>query len=185
MKAKSLYIALLGLIAIIVLAGGFGYYVSHARLADKISQLETTSAEIAATREARSDLQSLEAAYQEARPLEEQAADILPEEKRQSEVTARIFQMIESAGLSSDAISFQSTDGVPDRTTQTDSGPLNNVLAMPANFTVQGTYPELLLFLENVERQQRLMQVTALDISRSEEGEQLSFRVQLEVFLKS
>lgn len=185
MKAKSLHYTLLSIIGMALVAGIGGYYLGHQQLDEKIDTLKELNSDIVAARETRSRLEGLEQTYEEARSLEDKSERILPEEKQQSEVTSRIFAMIDDAGLSSEDISYRGTNGVPNRTTQTDDGPLDDVLVMPADFTIEGTYPELLVFLESVERQERLMQVTSLNISRPEDKDELTFNVELEVFLRS
>lgn len=188
MIPQKLFYILLGLIVIIVLGGGAGYYFGHVWLSEKIDELEGLRAEAIVAQEELDRLQELEIAYEDIQELEEKTNRILPEDKLQSEVASQIFAMIDGAGLNGGSISFQSTGGIPGRTTQTDEGSLNEVLVMPVNFSVSGTYQELLLFLDNVERQERFMQVTSLNINRggddSADG-QLNLSIQLEVFLKS
>lgn len=188
MSPQKLFYVLLGLIAVIVLGGGAGYYYGHVWLSEKIDQLESLRAEAVVAKEEVDRLQELELVYGDIQELEEKTDRILPEEKLQSEVASQIFAMIDGAGLDGGGISFQSTSGIPDRTTQTDEGSLDEVLVMPVNFNVSGTYQELLLFLDNVERQERFMQVTSLSINRSSSDDtdgQLNLSIQLEVFLKS
>ena len=188
MTPQKLFYIMLGLIGFVVVGGGAAFYFGHNQLADKTNQLERLRAESIVAQEELERLQQLEGAYDDLEELEDKTGRILPEDKLQSEVASQIFAMIDGAGLDGGGISFQSTSGIPDRTTQTDQGTLDEVLVMPVSFRVSGTYQELLLFLDNVEMQERFMQVTSLNINRSGDDDasgQLSLNIQLEVFLKS
>lgn len=183
MNPKQLYFGLLGLIALIVLGGVGTYYLSHQSLSAKITHFSELNVDIGLQNQRLRELRELETAYAAAAPTAEKTGRILPSEKLQSEVSAQIFAMIRSAGLSSDTLSYQPTTGLPGGSTQTTATDVAGVLVMPVTFSVGGSYEQLLRFLDNIEHQERLMQVQALDIARSAE-EDLSFNIQLEVFLQ-
>lgn len=188
MSPKNTFYILCGLIGLVVVGGGAGFYLAHAQLANRIDEMRLAQAEAAVASEEIERLQQLEEAYSDAQELESKVDRVLPDEKRQSEVANVVFAMIEGAGMEGSGLSFEGTDGIPDRTTQTDEAPLDDVLVMPITFNVTGTYQQLLVFLDNVERQERLMQITSLSINRTgdeEEGGQLDLSIELEVFLQS
>lgn len=185
MTPKIMYYILLAIISVLIVAGAGAYYISHNRLQTKISRVEQLNADIVLAREKLRNLQNLEQLYDNIRPLEDKMARMLPEDKKQSEVAAKIYTMIDSAGLEGSGIAFESTNGVPSTQSQTSAGDVENVRVMPVNFSVEGSYTQLQAFLDKIERQERLMQVTSLSIQRSGEENELSFNIQLEVFVAS
>lgn len=185
MTPKIMYYILLGIIGVLVIAGAGAYYVSHERLQTKITRLEQSNADTVLARERLNNLQKLEQSYDQISPLEDKMARMLPYDKKQSQVAAKIYTMIDSAGLKGSSITFESTEGMPDTRSQTAAGDVENVRIMPVNFSVQGSYQQLQTFLNKIERQERLMQVTSLSIQHSSEENELSFNIRLEVFVSS
>lgn len=183
MKPQILYYVLLACIGILVIAGGTGYYLSHVRLQEKITRMETLKADIVLARERIGYLEELDQSYTEIRSIENTMKRMLPEEKKQAQVAAKIYSMIDSAELKSNDLSFENTSGAPGNDTQTTASEIDGVRVMPVHFKVEGSYRQLLVFLDLVERQERLMQVTSLNIQRSDEAGSLSFDIKLEVFL--
>lgn len=185
MTPKIMYYILLAGIGVLLVAGAGAYYVSHSRLQEKVSRLERSNADVVLAREQINDLERLEQSYDNIRPLEDKMARMLPPDKKQSQVAAKIYTMMDSTGLTGSDITFEATEGLPDTRSQTSAGDVKNVRVMPVNFSVQGSYQQLLAFLDKVERQERLMQATSLTIKRSDEDNELSFNIKLEVFVAS
>lgn len=185
MTPRVVYYLLLTCIGILIIAGAGAYYLSHVRLQEKISRVEQLNADIVLSRERLDKLQELERSYDNIQPLEEKMGRMLPKDKEQSEVAAQIYAMIDSTNMQSGSITFESTDGMPDNRTQTDTSDVEGVRVMPINFSINGSYGQLQNFLKKIERQERLMQVNSLSVQRSSEEDSLLFNIQLEVFIKS
>lgn len=183
MKPQIVYYILLACIGVLVVTGGAGYYLSHVRLQEKITRMETLKADVVLARERIDYLEELDQSYTEIRSIENTMNRMLPEEKKQAQAAAKIYSMIDSAGLKSNDLSFENTSGAPGSDTQTTASEIESVRVMPVHFKIEGSYRQLLAFLDLVERQERLMQVTSLNIQRSGEGGDLSFDIKLEVFL--
>lgn len=184
MTPKRLFFFLLGLLAITAVSGLSAYYLSHQKLSQKIDTTSRLTADIVLERERLKDMQKLDSDYGDSRELSEKAERVLPGDKQQSEVTAQLFALIDQAGLNGSGITYEATSGSPSERSQTGSSQVEGVLVMPANFQVTGSYRQLLQFLHNIERNERIMQVKSLDIGRQKDG-QLSFSVEVEVFIKS
>ena len=184
MKPNIMFYILLGCIGVVVIAGSAGYYLSHLRLQEKIDRVETLKADVTLAHERVDNLQRLHQSYTDIRSIEKKMLRMLPPEKKQAQAAAKIYAMIESVGLKSQGLNFETTQGQPNAKTQTTSSDVEGVRVMPVNFTVTGSYRQLQSFLRQVEQQERLMQVTSLNIQRSGEGKALSFDIQLEVFLE-
>lgn len=185
MKPKIIYYIFLACIGVLVVGGAGSYYLSHTRFQDKIDRTERLRADIILANEQLQNLNDLEQAYTKVQSLEEKMDRMLPQEKKQSEVAATIYTMIEQAELEGSDLTFESTDGVPDAQTQTIAGDIEGVRVMPVNFTVRGNYRQLQTFLRSIEQQERLMQIQSLGIQRAGGEGVLSFDIQLEVFIAS
>lgn len=184
MTPKRLFYVLLAVSSLLIIAGGAAYYMSHRQLTSKIDASNQLAAEIILERGRMEQLISLNDQYEELAELSEKTERILPDDKLQSEVTAQLFALIDQSGLKSSGINYESTSGKPGGRSQTNTSQTEDVLVMPATFQVTGSYSQLLQFLHNVERNERIMQVNSLDIGRLE-NEELSFRIGVEVFLQS
>lgn len=183
MTPKRLFYILIALAAVSVLAGGAAYYLSHRVLTQKIETSNRLAADIVLEKERLQQLDSLHSQYEELGELSSKTERILPDEKLQSEVTAQLFKLIDQSGLAGSGITYESTSGSPSENSQTAATQTAGVLVMPADFQVTGTYGQLLQFLHNIERNERLMQVNSLDISRLGDGN-LSFKIGVEVFIQ-
>jgi len=183
MNAKQLFLGLIGLSALLAVAGGYGFYQSHILLNEKIDRSQNLVNEVSVQNERLNQLIQLEREFDQLRDVDAQAEQILPDDKQQSEAAAQLFTLIEQAGLQSGSIQFENTTGFPDGRTQTEASSVSNVIVMPANFQVSGSYSQLLQLISNIENNQRIMQVKSLNVSRSEDNN-LSFSMQVEVFLR-
>ncbi len=185
MKPQYIFYFLIGCIIVLVIGGSVAYYLSHDRFQSKIDQTERLRAEIITARERVERLENLEQSYTEIQPFEEKMNRMVPQKKKQAEVAALIFSMMNSSNVSGSSISFEQTSGAPSSQTQTTEGDVSGVRVMPVNFSVNGSYEQLQSFLRNIEQQERLMQVTSLTIQRTGDTDGLVFDIQLEVFLKN
>ncbi|MEX0668534.1 MAG: type 4a pilus biogenesis protein PilO [Candidatus Saccharimonadales bacterium] len=179
---KQLSIILSGLIILLVASGLVGFGIAHQTLSDKADRLSILLADISVSNERLNSLQQLEQEYADMTDLREKTNKILPEGKRQTEVSLQLQKIIDDAGLELNSLSFESTSGSPGEVSQTLTSSVAGVRIMPVRFQITSSYQEFVELLISIENHQRHMQVSNLNISRS--GDSLSFSINLEVFLK-
>lgn len=184
MKPKQLYFGLLGLLVVLVVAIIAGFIWGQKLLDGQIRTLRKISGDISLETGQIERLQSLQADYQKVVPLAEKVQSVLPSQKEQSEVIAQVSTIVASNGLGLSGLTFDKTEGLPTEQSQTQTGKIAGILIMPVRFQSSGSYTKLQSLLQSLERQQRYMRVTTLDIKRDADNGTLTFNITLEVFLK-
>ena len=183
MRAKQLYIVLIGLLSLAVVGGLTAFWLSHRVLGTRIAKLQRLTGDILLENDQINRLKKLEADYKRIEPLAVRVNSILPAQKAQADVVAQIATIVRNNGLALGGLTFDTTKGLPDERSQTLAGQQPGILIMPVRFQTTSSYGQLISVLNNFERQQRYMRVSTLEISRNETG-QLGANITLEVFLK-
>ncbi len=184
MKPKKLYFVLLGLIGLLTALTFAMFIFGQQLLSKRITEIQTLSGDIQLQTEQIQSLQTQEKDFAEIAPLAEKAQSILPSQKDQAEVVAQISSIVAQSGLPLGGLAFESTQGLPSDKSQTIPGKVSGILIMPVNFETSGTYAQLQGLLQAIEKQERYMQVSTLDIKRSADSKVLVINVSLEVYLK-
>lgn len=182
MTPKRLTYVLSALIALIVIAGGVGYWLGHQSLTQKSTEVSQVLADISLVNEELDSYRQLEQQYASMEPLEDDVYEVLPTEKQQAEVTLQLHSLVNSTGLELNGLNFESTSGRPGTQSQTVSSDVPGVLVMPVSFQIDSSYDNFVELLRKIENHQRYMQISNLSISRTEEN--LQFNISLEVFLQ-
>lgn len=183
MKPKQLTYVLAGALAMIVILGIASFLYGQKQLSVKIQQIQKTSADIKLQTQELEHLAKLEKSYQQFAPLDKKAQSVLPTQKQQSEVIAQITTLIKRNGMSIDGLTFEKTSGLPSETSQTQPGSVGGILVMPVKFQAKASYSQMIGLLKSLEQQQRYVQVTDLDITRTDGG-LLVLNISVNVFLK-
>lgn len=179
MNPQKFFHVLAGILAVIVLGGGTGYYFASSMLNDNTVTLSQRLADKDLADEKLSKYQDLRKQYNKLAPVLDQLDQALPTDKRQSELSLQLQNIASASGMRIDSITF-ATSTTPGPTSQTTK--VGDVLALPVTFQLHGTYNQLQSFLQKQERLNRYTSMTALDISGG--GSALNFGIQLNAFLK-
>lgn len=182
MNPKQLNRILIIMITVLGVSGLGAYWLSHQTLSTKADELSKVIADISLANHRLTSYEELESEYDTLEPLAEKVDNVLPADKRQTEVTLQLEAIVRRAGLTLSGLTFESTSGRPGEKSQTLAANVPGVLVMPVQFQITSSYEDFLQVLQSIERHERYMQVSDLSISRT--GEQLQFNVNLEVFLR-
>ncbi len=183
MTPKKFYYVGLGILAVLLIGGGVGYYYGTVGVHQKIQQLSQKIAIDTVADERLSQLIALRKQYQRFLPLIPQIESALPPAKKQSEVALQLQQLAAQAGMTLPAVNFAAGDGLPTSTSQTISS--GGILALPVTFQLTGTYDQLQRFLVSLEQSGRYMSVMSLEIGRADaKAKTLSFSINLNVYVK-
>lgn len=183
MKPRQLYYVLFASLGVIALATLAIFWLLHGQLNNRISTLQRLSGDIAIENEQLEHLKKLAADLEAIEPLANKVQEVLPAQKQQDEVVAQISAIVRKNGLQLSGLTFESTKGLPDERSQTESSTISGILLMPVHFTTESSYSKLVNLLQSFERQQRFMRVSTMEIGRNNDGS-IKANIALEVFLK-
>ncbi|MBI3983675.1 type 4a pilus biogenesis protein PilO [Candidatus Microgenomates bacterium] len=183
MKPQRLNLILVIVTIALGLAGLVGYWLLQGQLSNRVATLSKITSDLALEYDQTQRLQKLEAQYANIEPLAIKAQGVLPVQKEQAEVVAQISAIVKSNGLSINGLTFEQTKGLPSEQSQTLPGKISGVLIMPVRFQTAGSYAQLQSLLRSIERQQRFMRVSTLELSRDEDG-LLTANFTLELYFK-
>jgi Tfp pilus assembly protein PilO len=163
MKPKLFFFIVLGSLVVIAGLGGAGYYYGLNYIHTQSNELAVQLAEQKAADAQIESLTKLEVKYQkEIVPIIPLVDGILPRNKKQSEILAQIERLAASNGLGFDGISIPPPGGLPSSVSQTINA--GNVLAMPINFSVEGSYAKLETFTAQLENLNRFTNINSLAV---------------------
>lgn len=183
MKPKQYFFVLLGIIAALIVAGGFGYYWAMERVKATSTQLSQNLADQAAAQDTLDNLSQLKVQYsREIVPLLPLINEALPSDKNQTEILAQLQYIAGEAGLSLSSVTFPSPVGLPSAVSQT--VPAGIALALPVNFQLQGSFDQLQTFLTKVENLSRLTNVTTLSVARPDRTKPIIYTMTLNAYVK-
>ncbi len=165
-KPKKVFIIMVSALALTVLLTSSGIYLADRYLANQaevISDLraddEVLSVDLINSQKMREDLKRY--SY-----LDEVSDEILPNTKNQSEVILLINEMAKDAGVDINSYTFIATVDNPGDKTQTE--PLKgapDILIFPISVEFTSSYNQIISWLKLAEKNQRKMQVAAIDIT--------------------
>jgi Tfp pilus assembly protein PilO len=182
MKPKQFFFVVLGLIAVVVAAGGTGYYYANKYMKEKSISLSTRLAEQKAADEQIEKLNRLQIQYnRDVQPLMPQIDASLPREKMQSEVLAQVQRLAQANGMPFDGVTISGSSTIPSALSQTVKA--GKVLAMPINFKVVGSYAQLQTFTSQLESLNRFTNITTLSVKREAAGK-ASYTYSLNAYIK-
>lgn len=183
MKPKQFFFVLLGLVVLIVAAGGYGYYYALTQLHAQTGQLAEKMAEEKAAEDQLTALDRLNHQYNlQIKPNLALIEDFLPRQKLQSEILAQIERVAVTTGVQQpfQSVSMPAPVGLPSAVSQTTRD--GAALALPINFKAQGTYAQLQQFTQELENLNRYTNVTTLQIDSS--AGKISYTFNLNAYIK-
>jgi Tfp pilus assembly protein PilO len=183
MKPKQFFYVVLGMIAVLALAGGGGYYLVWKQLQTQSATLATQLAEQKAVGDQIETLERLRRQYnRDIEPILPLMDAALPRDKKQTEILAQLQNIAQQVGLTIAAVSMPSPIGLPTSVSQTVKA--GTVLALPINFQLAGSYTQLQDFTVKVENLNRFTNITILGISHPDKTRPIVYTISLNAYIK-
>lgn len=179
MTPKRYFYLLCGILTLLIIGGGGGYYLLSKSPASGTTELSQRLGDQQLAEQQLADLQDLKKQYQHLQPLIPVIDNALPQDKNQTALAIQLRDLAQNSQMSFSGLNFAASTQ-PGPTSQT--VPAGSVLAIPVNFQLKGTYPQLQQFLQNQERLNRYTSVTSLAITSGDGN--LTFSVSLNAFVK-
>jgi Tfp pilus assembly protein PilO len=181
MKPKQFFYVVLGIILAVVTAGGAGYYYAAKYMQEQSGTLSTKMAEQVAADQEITQLDTLKFKYaRDVVPILGFIDDTLPRDKKQSEILAQVQRLAQANGMFITSVLIPSPSGLPSGVSQTIKA--GAVIAMPINFSVSGTYPQLQTFTTQLENLNRFTNITMLEVKGG--GSQGTYSYSLIAYIK-
>lgn len=182
MKPKQFFFGLLGGLAVLVLAGGAGYYFALTQLKSSSGNLGAQLANQQAEDDQITELQTEQGQYnREIVPILPLLDEALPRDKKQTEILAQLQNIATGAGLQITTVSLPAPAGLPNATSQTTPDKGSSVLALPISFQISGQYAQLQTFTQKVENLNRFTNITNLVISTQAGG--VTYAMQVNAYI--
>jgi Tfp pilus assembly protein PilO len=183
MNPKRYFYALLGVLGVLVVAGGVSYYFALQMITTTSKQLSIQQAEQIAADAELKNLARLQRQYdRDIVPILGLMDQALPRTKNQTAILVQLQQIANESGLSISGATFVSGGGLPTATSQTIKA--GTLLALPISFQVQGSYTQLQTFLTKVETLSRFTNVTNLAISRADKTKPIVYSMTVNAYIK-
>ena len=179
MNAKRLFYVLCGMLAILIVGGGFAYYMASKNLHASIAEVSKRQADADVAEERVAKLSDLEKQYQRLAPVINQMNTALPRDKAQSDLSLQLQTMANKSNMKITSLQF-TPSAQPGPTSQTTK--VGDVLAIPVTFQLKGTYNQLQTFLKQLEQLNRYTNITSLSITKADDS--ILYSVQLNAYLK-
>lgn len=181
MKPQRFFWILIGILVVLIAAGGTGYYYAVIYLNGASTKLQ---AQYIAQNDANKKLDEvtkLKAQYNhDVVPVQASIESALPRTKNQTEILAQLERLASESGLAISNIAFPNSSG-PSATSQAVKSGL--VLALPVSFQTTGTYAQLEAFLSKLESLNRYTSITNLAVSKAD-TKKISFSINLNAYFK-
>jgi Tfp pilus assembly protein PilO len=183
MKPKQFFLVLIGSFAVILLAGGAGYYWALQKLNSQSTELSTGLAAQTAADEQIDRLAMLRGRYnREIEPILPLLDDALPRDKKQTQILAQLQTIAAGVGLQITSVSMPSPVGLPTNVSQTVKS--GTVLALPISFQLSGSYEQLQQFTAKVENLNRFTNITNLAINHTDKSKPIVYSISLSAYIK-
>ncbi len=183
MSPKRYSQILLGILGVLIVGGGVGYYYALRYMQATSASYGQKQTQLAIADKQLDYLQQLTGQYQrQIIPILPLMNEALPHVKNQTELLAQLQTLAGQSGLSISTITFAAPAGLPGPTSQTIAA--GGVLALSSNFTITGTYAQLQTFLSGLENLSRLVTVTQLNISPGSGGHTINYAISMFAYLK-
>ncbi len=182
MKPQTFTYVLIGVLAVLLVLGGVGYYFGIRYMQTESARLAASNAELEAAEARLSALARAKRTYdREVTPNATIIEAALPRQKSQSEILAQLQRIAGSNGLTISSVSFPSPVGLPSGTSQTVKS--GTVLALPITLQIKGSYGQLQNFLRGVENLNRFTNVTSLNITRPDPKQPIQYAITLNAYI--
>jgi Tfp pilus assembly protein PilO len=185
MKPKQFFFMALGILLVVMIVGGAGYYFALNSMKTQTTELATKMAQEKAIDDQIASLDKLNRSYnREIVPILPLMDDALPRHKQQTEILAQIERIAVSTGVRQpfDAVTMPSVVGLPSDVSQTSKDGV--VLALPINFQAQGSYAQLQAFTAQLENLNRYTNITSLQIKHEDKSALIQYTFSLVAYIK-
>jgi Tfp pilus assembly protein PilO len=183
MKPKQFFYVALGLLAVVFAGGAAGYYYALGYLHRQSAVMATQLAEQREADGQIAQLMSLQRKYnKDVIPLLPLIDKALPHDKKQTEILQQIWQVGQDGGTPLVGITVPAPAGLPSDVSQTVKA--GNVLAMPINFQVKGTYAQLQNFTKKLENLNRFTNITTLVVSHDPKSPMATYTLNVNAYIK-
>ncbi|HEY2003787.1 MAG TPA: type 4a pilus biogenesis protein PilO [Candidatus Saccharimonadia bacterium] len=174
MKPKIFFFVMLGIFIAVLGLGGVGYYFGLKFVQSKSQDLAAQLAEQKVADDQISSLQKLDNKYnKDIVPILALIDEALPRDKKQTEILAQIERIAANNGMTLTAVTMPGPTGLPSGVSQTIQA--GQVLALPINFHIDGTYTQLENFTSQLEDLNRFTNITTLVVQRKTPGAEYTF----------
>lgn len=178
-KLKSLSlknkILLMNVLILAIIAGSlYFYWTTRERIASKHQEISLAIAERDILNEQIASIEATNAQLDNLEDIRVAMANILPQEKGQSDIVEQIIILASNNGLTINDIAFSAGGDTSGdfQTSQTEvlEG-VPGVRFITMNFSIEATFETMLSFMEDIERNQRIMQLNGVNITEREDEE--------------
>lgn len=182
-RPKEFFYIAGGTLAVVLIAGGWGYYWATQQLQARTVVLQKALGDSIIASDQINQLTHLQAQYKSLQPFIAALDEALPTTKEQSEITLQLQTLTQQSDMSIASITFENDAGLPDSTSQTVTA--GAVLQFPITFQLTGSFQQLETFLTQLEALNRYTDVTSLSIAKSSTNSNiLTYTITLNAFLK-
>jgi len=184
-KPKQFFFIMLGILVLALGAGGYGYKYALAKMKTDTGGLAEKMAEEVAAQQQMEKLDKLRHDYnRDIVPILSLIDNALPRDKKQTEILAQIERIAIDTGVVQpfQSVTMPSPAGLPSDVSQTIKAGV--VLALPINFTAEGTYAQLQQFTSRLETLNRYTDVTSLAIKADVKGPTKKYVFTINAYIK-
>ncbi len=181
MKPQRFFWILIGILVVVLAAGGVGYYFVFNYLHSASAKLQSEYVAQNDADQKLDEVTKLRAQYNHVIvPVKKHIEAALPQTKNQTEILTQLERLSGDSGLQISNISFPNSSG-PTATSQAIKN--GAVLALPVSFQTTGTYAQLETFLTKLETLNRYTSITNLAVSKAD-TKKISFSINLNAYFK-
>jgi Tfp pilus assembly protein PilO len=184
MKAKTFFLVLCALLVILIVGGGAAYYWGHQQLTAQKEKVNKKQLDLSDSQKRTSQLIELSRKYEEANARIDDIDRALPRDSKQAEMLLEIRDAAAASGVR--VASLQFTGAATPKNPNTNQALLQKDLyVLPISLRLGGSYPQLITFLEKLNKLGRLNSVTNLTTSKTiTSPDQLDITMNLVAYLK-
>lgn len=193
MTPKRATIVLAAILVIVIAAGAGAFYLGDKMLQERSAEISKEKAELEAVKAAIAVFENSKEKVAKYGYVNDLAGKILPESKSQSESVAELTQFATNSGMKIQTLTFGAGDAKvsdPNLSQTTKAEGLTGVRVLNASIAFAGeppiSYTNFLGFLNQIESNQRKMEVTTLTITPNPDDPQniASATVTVNIFLR-
>jgi len=183
-SSRLLFYALVGLMGVILIAGGYGYVWARQMLISKKEAVEQTKLEVVDEQKRTEQLVTLSRRYEQAKTKLEDINRALPRDSQQTEILLAIQNAAKDSGVILPSIQFTGAAQLTNPQLN-QSSPAQGFYVVPLNLKLSGTYDQLQSFLDKLERLSRYNSVSSLSLTKTlADKNRLDIAMTLNAYLK-
>ena len=165
MNARRVSLLMLVILGLIIM-GGFGIYsLIGSELEQYSIDIQTKRATLNANRRQLRNTQQAAARLNDLQDVRQAVDEIIPTVKGQSDTIADVTALANTSGISVESISFAASGDSLDGLSQTIESELPGLRELPVTVRGEGSYTQLLEFIQRIENNKRKATIESLNIS--------------------